>query len=171
MRKIKNKEKFLEKLLTPAEPGSEHGLLARLEGDWRVTGTWAFPPTDITTQVDTVMQNRLIMGGLFLEFTTAFEDGLIGSRAFFGYDPHERCYVGFSFSCLTPRIDTEKGAYDRQADSLALEGVEPFGDTGKTLRFRREFNFIASDKLGLRILYPDAPPERRVAMDLTAERV
>ena len=106
------------------KPGPEHEMLAKLTGDWEVSGAGEGKTT-----------YKMMLGGLWLESTFK---GKFGGMDFEGrgldtYDPAKKKYISVWVDSMGTSPLVLEGTYDKEKKTLTMEGEGPMpdGSTGK----------------------------------------
>ena len=145
------------------QPGVEHQLLDRLEGDW-VTDTIMKKPGLQTTQTQGISSNRWILGGRFMEFSRqAHDEGPVVGRSILGFDEHA-AYFSVKFDSLVGRPITARGDYDEENESIIFSGTVFNRQAGGEVPFRQILEFHGEDRFVQRVIVQlPQPGERELA--------
>lgn len=116
------------------KPTAEHKLLKKDVGTWDATvKVWPMPDAEPIESKGTE-RNRLLRGGLWL--VTRFEGEFFGTpfigNGQFGYDPHEKKYVGSWIDTMTPHMMSIKSDYDKETKAMTGTAETRDPNTGET---------------------------------------
>jgi hypothetical protein len=115
-----------------ATPGEHHAHLAALAGSWTASGTYWLPSGETATSNGTI-ENRWILGGLFLESHITAE--LLGEtyegRAIDGYDYITEQYMGSYVDNLGSFVLSFTGTCDQdgRVRTMRAEFIDPVWGT------------------------------------------
>lgn len=158
----------LDTLMKYVAHSPEHHLLTRLIGEWEIAGEWYLMPGE-TTLVQGRTVNRGILGGHFIESISYFDDEE-KSRAIYGFDPEDDCFMVFAISALATRCDLEYGHYDKSTNTLRFNCIEYAGPQRTPIKFERTLLLQTNNAYTMRVTYPEFEPERQLGMELRMQR-
>jgi hypothetical protein len=132
-------------------------VLARLVGDWTVTGELERPGRSAVPVVGRV-HARWILEGTAVALDQ-YDDARHVSRVHYAYDRSRRDFVAFSLAVTATHFEHERGVFDGKRNALVLLGEELLTKDGLPLTYARTVTFRA-DGFDTSITYPHAPPGR-----------
>lgn len=88
-------QKMAEQMMALAQPSREHGVLARMAGEWKTVTTFTMMPGQPGQKAEGVSSSRMILGGRFLEVrnTGEFMGKPFEGLSIIGYDRRHEHYT------------------------------------------------------------------------------
>lgn len=125
--------KMMQAAMEMAAPGEQHALLAKLAGDWKVTGRFFIPGQEGVEFTGTT-GNKMILGGRFLQFEGSFTSQTLQlsseSLMVYGFDKRTGKYTLWTVDTMGTYSVSAEGDYDAATRTWTLHGevVEPSMD-------------------------------------------
>jgi hypothetical protein len=150
------------------KPGAEHERLKQLEGVWDAQVKCHQPTPQESKGVYT---SKLDLGGFFLvcEFKAEIAGQPFQGRAFTGYDPYKKKYVGVWVDSMSPAIYTIEGSFDKvgKVYTEIMEGPDP---QGKPMKIRATTEIKDKDHMQFQMFLPGEDGKETLMMEIAYTR-
>jgi hypothetical protein len=129
-------DSMMAAMMKLAAPGPQHEALEVMEGTWKAT-VKAYGPTGEPTTSDGVSENRMILGGRYLEqrFKSTMMNQPFEGRGLTGYDNGAQHYTFAWVDNMSTVIMTGSGTMDDASKTLTVSATTP-GPDGKPTEVR-----------------------------------
>ncbi len=143
-----NEADMMKVYMEAAKPGSEHAMLAKSAGSWKVTMKSWMDPSGEPVVSEGSETAKMILGGRFLQSNTKGE-GMMGpfeGMGLLGYDNVTGKYVGNWCDSMGTGLMNYEGDYDAQKKELVCTGDFVDAATKMTMKARMVSRFISDDE-------------------------
>jgi len=125
-----------EAMMKLGQPGPQHEMLKKCEGDWKaVVKSWMGPGDPVINQGSA--QFKMILGGRFLEqrFNGTMMDMPFEGYGLTGYDNVKKVYTVIWMDNSSTGVMTSTGSYDESKRTMTFKGATT-GPDGKPMTLR-----------------------------------
>jgi len=148
---------IMEAWQAAATPGIAHKGLAAMEGNWTAkVKTW-MSPTAPPTESDATSENRMALGGRFLEqrFQGSFMGQPFTGIGYTGYDNVRKKYVASWIDSMGTAMMVTEGSGDAGGKVITTTGTMPDAVTKKTVAVKAVTTIVDADHTTFEMWEPD----------------
>lgn len=170
--KLFAQESNMEEVMKLAQPGPEHELLKKFEGNWNLNFKYDMGNGTIMDGKGT-STGKIIMSGRFLTIESNTEAmGLkIAALNIMGFDRRFNKYTLYGIDEMGTYGVNPEGVYNSVTKILTLKGIEldPTGKTNNTRGYRFEYNLSKENEIKIDLIFsnPDGSDWRIMEMWMT----
>lgn len=138
-------------------PGEEHALLSSMEGRWHQTvRIWSSPGAE-PSQHEGTSENRMILGGRFLESRTEGGRGAmpVEGLTIMGFDKRYERFTVVGFDTWGTYYITAAGGYDPETRTITMMGEDDDPVLGHTQLYDIVIRLIDEDSFVSEIIFKD----------------
>lgn len=137
-----------EYMMNSMAPGPEHERLKAMEGKWRQFVTMAMAPDAPEMQAESTGENRLILGGRFLQGTALgeFMGQPFESLNIMGFDRRHDHYTVVGFDTMGTYYVAAEGKWDDKTQSIRMRGETHDPKIKATERYTMVYKPVSADE-------------------------
>jgi len=160
-------QKAMAAMMAAMKPGPEHATLAKMAGDWTITGKMWMDPSGAPVDMKPGTQHaEMILGGRYL--TSAWNGEMMGmpfeGHGLLGYDNFKKQYQMTWVDNMGTTISTAAGTADAAGKVITLMGKMDDPSTGAKDQDAKYVYTIKDDKTVTFEMYGPAPGKGLVKM-------
>jgi hypothetical protein len=134
MPKQEDMQKMMADMMKMMQPGPQHALLAKMAGDWTVTGQmWTGPKSDPMPMKPGTEHAEMVLGGRYLQSSQTGE--MMGmpyeGHGQLGYDNFKKLYMMTWIDNMGTTISTASGTADSAGKVISFMGKMDEPSTGE----------------------------------------
>jgi hypothetical protein len=144
-------------MLQANTPGEAHARLAALEGLWTQEVRIRPAHGAEVTVLEGTAENRMILGGRFLESRGRSGEGVYATEALtiLGVDLRSGHYTTVGFDTWGTYFVTGRGPYDAERRQASMPGTDANPLLGHTQEYRFELQWLDADSYAFRTVFTD----------------